>query len=480
VKRLQNFINNEFVDPASGRWFEDLEPATSLTIAEVPDSDERDVILAVNAAETAFPGWSRTSQSERGSILRRIADLIDAHLEELALLESDDTGKPIALARRLDIPRSASNFRFFGSAIETFASEAHPMADGTLNYTLRQPVGVVGCISPWNLPLYLFSWKIAPALAAGCTVVAKPSELTPLTANRLAELCAEAGLPAGVLNIVHGYGSTVGAAISTNPAVKAISFTGGTTTGWAIASATATSFKKLALEMGGKNPVLIFADADYDEALSTTLQSSFRNQGEICLCGSRIYVESSLYERFKADFVARTAALRVGDPREASTDLGAVISAGHFDKVMGYIDLAHGEGGKVLTGGEAVKLTGRCADGWFIRPTIIEGLSLECRTNQEEIFGPVVTIAPFETEEEALDLANGTPYGLAVTIWTNDLKRAHRLASQLVFGTVWVNCWMLRDLRVPFGGAKASGLGREGGLEALKFFTEPKNVTIKI
>ncbi len=380
----------------------------------------------------------------------------------------------------MDIPRAVANFRFFASAILHEQSEAHLMDDVAVNYTDRSPIGVVGCISPWNLPLYLFTWKIAPALAAGNCVVAKPSEVTPMTAYRMAQLCAKAGMPPGTLNIVHGLGPKVGAAITEHPEIKAISFTGGTRTGQQIARTAAPMFKKLSLELGGKNPVVIFADCDFEEMLRTTVLSSFRNQGQICLCGSRILVERPLYERFREAFVERVKALRVGDPADPGSDLGAVVSGPHMEKVLSYITLAREEGGTVLCGGERVRLAGDLADGWYIAPTVIEGLGPACRTNQEEIFGPVVTIAPFDTEEEALSVANGTPYGLASVLWTNDLKRAHRMAHRLESGIVWVNCWMVRDLRTPFGGMKQSGVGREGGVEALRFFTEAKNVCIKL
>jgi aminomuconate-semialdehyde/2-hydroxymuconate-6-semialdehyde dehydrogenase len=417
---------------------------------------------------------------ERSAILLRLADLIQQHTADLARTESQDTGKPVALARRMDIPRAAANFRFFATALLHHTSSTHQTDAEALNYTLRQPLGVVGCISPWNLPLYLFTWKIAPALAAGNTVVAKPSELAPATAFRLGELAVQAGMPAGVLNIVHGLGAMAGQAIVEHPDVKAISFTGGTATGARIAATAAPMFKKLSLELGGKNPALVFADCDYEHTLSTLVRASFTNQGQICLCSSRILVERSLYERFRNDFVERVRTLKVGDPNDEVNTLGALISAGHRDKVLGYIELAQQEGGTVLCGGKAVKPTGRCASGYFLEPIVIEGLPQMCRTNQEEIFGPVVTLQPFDDEHEALQLANGVRYGLSATVWTTHLQRAHRVAAALEAGVVWVNCWLLRDLRTPFGGMKDSGVGREGGWEALNFFTEQKNVCVKL
>ncbi|MEL6844361.1 MAG: aldehyde dehydrogenase, partial [Bacteroidota bacterium] len=413
------------------------------------------------------------------ALLQRLSSLIEQNLDVLAAAESRDNGKPVSLAKAVDIPRAASNFRFFATAIMQFASESHQMPGQGINYTLRQPIGVVGCISPWNLPLNLFSWKIAPALAAGNCVVAKPSEVTPMTAYLLSELAIEAGFPPGVLNIVHGNGPDTGSAIVSHPEIKAVSFTGGTQTGKAISSIAAPMFKKLSLELGGKNPNIIFADCEYEQMLETSVRSSFANQGEICLCGSRIFVERSLYDRFKRDFVERVAALQVGDPQDDAVNLGAIVSEAHMQKVLSYIELAKQEGGSVLCGGERLRRTGRCEDGWFIAPTVIEGLTHDCRTNQEEIFGPVVTIMPFDTEEEVLTYANSTPYGLACSVWTSDLNRAHRVAAHIQSGIVWVNCWMLRDLRTPFGGTKQSGVGREGGFEALRFFTEPKNVCIQ-
>ncbi|TGE20605.1 aldehyde dehydrogenase [Hymenobacter aquaticus] len=478
--QLQNFINGQFVPPAAGRYLDNVEPATGQVYSQIPDSDATDVAQAVAAAQAAFPAWRALPAEKRGRLLVRIAELIERDLERLAQAESQDNGKPVALARVVDIPRAASNFAFFGTGIGHFSSESHFQEGQSLNYTVRHPLGVVGCISPWNLPLYLFTWKIAPALAAGNCVVAKPSEITPATAYWLGELCQEAGLPAGVLNIVHGTGPGAGQAIVEHPLVKAISFTGGTKTGEHIARTAAPMFKKLSLELGGKNPNLIFADSDLAAAVSTSVQSSFSNQGQICLCGSRIFIERPIYEQFKEAFLARVQGLKVGDPLLESSRQGALVSEAHLEKVLSYIELAQREGGQLLAGGQRVHLEGRCADGFFLAPTVFEGLAPDCRTNREEIFGPVVTLTPFDTEEEVLDWANGTDYGLSATIWTRDLDRAHRVAHQLHAGVVWINTWLLRDLRTPFGGMKNSGVGREGGLEALRFFTEPQNVCVKL
>jgi len=446
---------------------------------QIPDSNEKDIAVAVTAAKRAFPTWSVTPAEERFKILNRIATIIDEHLDELALAETTDTGKPLWLSKRVDIPRASSNFRFFATGIMHFASESHTMENKAINYTLRQPIGIVGCISPWNLPLYLFTWKIAPALAAGNCVIAKPSEVTPITAFLLSRLCKEAGLPDGVLNIVHGQGSTTGEAIIKHPDIKAISFTGSTRAGVRIASIAAPMFKKLSLELGGKNPNIIFADCNWEKMLKTTTQSSFSNQGQICLCGSRIIIEETVYDRFKKEFIEQVQQLKVGDPLEDTSKQGALVSQQHFEKVMKAIDTAKQEGGTILCGGKAVILEGRCANGFFIEPTVIEGLGCQCKTNTEEIFGPVVTLQKFETEEEALQLANACSYGLSATIWTQNISRANRVSAQVEAGIVWVNCWLLRDLRTPFGGIKNSGVGREGGWEALRFFTEAKNVCVE-
>ena len=480
MEKILNYIDGQFAAPLANKYLDNYDPARGMVYNLIPDSDEGDVNNAVRAARSAFPSWSSMSTEKRSAILNRIADLIERDQDVLALAESIDNGKTVSSARSLDIPRASANMRFFATAILHFSSDAHITGADAVNYTLRSPLGVVGCISPWNLPLYLFTWKIAPALAAGCTVVAKPSELAPMTAFLFSKLCIEAGLPNGVLNIVHGSGAKAGQAIVENPNVAAISFTGGTHTGRKIASTAAPMFKKLSLELGGKNPNIIFADCDFQETLNVTIRSSFSNQGEICLCGSRILVENSLYDHFIDAFVERVRQLQVGDPLEASTDVGALISENHLNKVAGYIELARREGGQILTGGNRVTLGGRCERGYFLEPTIITGLDQQCKTNQEEIFGPVVTVMPFDDEEHAIDLANESNYGLSATIWTENLKRAHRVSAHLNNGIVWVNCWLFRDLRTPFGGMKHSGMGREGGWEALRFFTESKNVCIKL
>lgn len=474
---IQNYIGGKFVAPIGGQYLDNVNPATGEVYGKIPDSGPEDVDAAVQAAAAAFPAWAAMPLEQRHDILRGISDGIMANLDRLAEAESLDSGKTITTARTVDIPRAALNFKFFATALLHFASESHQMP-GAISYTLRQPLGVVGGISPWNLPLYLFTWKVAPALAAGNCVIGKPSEVTPYTAYLLGEICNAAGLPPGVFNIVHGLGPRAGEAIVRHPQIKAVSFTGSTRAGAEIARIAAPMFKKLSLELGGKNPNLIFADCDYDRMLQTTVSSSFNNQGQICLCGSRIYVEQPIYEKFKNDFVAAVKNMKVGDPADPASRLGAVVSKLHFDKVLSYIELAKQEGGTILCGGHQIQLPGRLTDGFYIAPTVVEGLTLECRTNQEEIFGPVVTIQPFDTDDEALALANGVPYGLSSTLWTNNLARTQRFAAELQAGIVWVNCWLLRDLRTPFGGVKQSGVGREGGWEAMRFFTETKSVTI--
>lgn len=478
--QIKNYINGKLIAATSNQWLYNIAPATGKVYGQIPDSDECDVDKAVEAAKTAFYAWSNLSAEKRGDYLTDISKRITEKLEFLAQAESKDTGKPLWLTRQTDIPRAASNFKFFGTGIQHFASESHFMEETAVNYTLRRPMGVAGCISPWNLPLYLFTWKIAPALAAGNTVVAKPSELTPLTAFYLSEICIEAGLPPGVLNIVHGLGAKVGAAIVKHPDVPVISFTGGTRTGKEISKIAAPMFKKLSLELGGKNPFIVFEDATLEDAVNTAVRASFTNQGQICLCGSRLFVQQTIYNKFKEQFIKQVQAIKVGNPADDASFMGALVSQQHLEKIVSYVELAQKEGGTILTGGKRVFLDGELSGGYFYLPTVIEGLSYLCRTNQEEIFGPVVTLQPFNTEEEVVEYANSTSYGLASSIWTNDVKRAHRIAEKIKTGIVWINCWMLRDLRTPFGGMKSSGVGREGGWEALRFFTEPKNVCIKL
>ena len=479
MQKILNYIDGSYCEPIKGAWMDNYNPSDGSVYSKIAHSTSEDISAAYTAAKNAFPDWSNSTIETRSRIMLRIANLIEENLDQLAEAEARDNGKPLTLAKAVDIPRASSNFRFFGNAITQFSSEAHESVGlNTMNFTLRQPIGVVGCISPWNLPLYLFTWKIAPAIAAGNTVVAKPSEVTPMTAYLLGEICTEAGLPKGVLNIVHGTGPSAGQAIVEHPNIKAISFTGGTQTGAHIARTAAPMFKKLSLELGGKNPNLIFADCDYDKMLAVTVKSSFANQGQICLCGSRIFVEKSIYETFKKDFVAKVAALKVGNPFDSDSNLGALVSKPHLEKVESYIQIAEEEGGKILYGGKRVKVDGS-PDGYYLQPTVIEVFDDQCRVNQEEIFGPVVTLMPFETEEEALQMANGVKYGLSATLWTSNLNRTMRLSKKLESGIVWVNTWLNRDLRTPFGGVKDSGVGREGGFEALRFFTEAKNVCIR-
>lgn len=477
--RLTHLIGGQLQAPSSDAWLDVEDPATASVHAQGADGTAADVDAAVAAGRAAFPTWSGLPPSWRARWLDRLADALEARAEEFAQAESLDTGKPLRLVREIEIPRSIANLRFFAAAAMQFGSESHHGEAG-LNYTLRQPLGVVACISPWNLPLYLFTWKIAPALAAGNCVVAKPSEVTPLTAFLFGELSREVGLPPGVLNIVHGRGDTVGRALVEHPHIEAISFTGSTAVGREIATRCAPRLRKVSLELGGKNPAIVFDDAPRERLFDTLLRAAFQNSGQICLCASRILVQRGFYEEFRERFVAAARQLVVGDPRESATTTGPLVSQTHFDKVSGHLALAREEGGRVLCGGEPVAVEGRCARGRFIAPTVIEGLGPDARTNTEEIFGPVVTLQPFDDEADALRLANAGSYGLAATIWTRDVARAHRVARDVRAGIVWINTWMLRDLRTPFGGMGQSGLGREGGLEAMRLFTEPRNICLSM
>lgn len=474
MHRFRHWIDGQARDAAGSRWLDVHDPANARAYAQVAAGDGADVELAVAAAQAAFPAWSALPHSERARWLEALASALEARLEDFARAESRDAGKPIRLAREAEIPRAVSNLRFFAHAATQFASESHHGQAG-LNYTLRAPLGVVATISPWNLPLYLFTWKIAPALAAGNTVVAKPSEVTPASASLLGELAAQIGFPQGVLNIVHGLGPEVGESLVRHPAVRAISFTGSTAVGRRIAGIAAPLLRKVSLELGGKNPTLVFADSDWRAHLDTLVRSAFQNSGQICLCGSRVLIERSIYDEVRDALVERAQALKIGEPADESTALGPLVSQAHYDKVLAALERARGEGGRVLCGGHALD-----RPGWYVAPTVIEGLGPDCASNREEIFGPVVTLQPFDDEAQALALANAGDYGLSASVWTRDLNRAHRLAAQLRVGMVWINTWLQRDLRTPFGGVGASGLGREGGAEAMRFFTDAKNVGLHL
>lgn len=479
MEKILNYIGGNLVEPASNAWLDDTDPATGKVYAQVPDSNEADLAAAVEAANKAFPAWSALQAEERAAYLFKLADLLEENMEEFARAESIDNGKPVDIARSGDIPRSAANVRFYAAGVTHFASESHTMGDIAINYTLRDPLGIVGTISPWNFPLHLFTWKMAPALAAGNCVISKPPELTPMTAYLFTKLCVQAGLPAGVLNVLHGRGSEIGAKLVDHKDIKAVSFTGGTQTGKTIAAAAAPMLKKVSFELGGKNPTVVFADADFEKAVAGAIKGAFANQGQVCLCGSRVLVERSIYNKFRDAFVAEAQKIKPADPLAEGTKMGAMISKEHMEKVLGHIEVAEQEGGTILTGGKRAQVGGRCADGYFIEPTVIEGLPNDCRTNQEEIFGPVATLIPFDDEAEAVTLANGVEYGLAASIWTENVHRANRVARAVDAGIIWVNTWNTRDMRTPFGGMKNSGMGREGGWESLRFFTEPKNVCLK-
>lgn len=480
VQKIQNYINGEFCDALSGKTLTNYEPATGATTTTIPASGAKDVDMAVEAAKKAFPAWSALTINERSQCLRKLSQLIEDNIDELAMAETIDNGKPIDVSRAVDIPRAAYNLRFYADAITQFSGESYISNSSTINYVRHDAIGVVACISPWNLPLYSFTWKVAPALAAGNCVVGKPSEVTPLTAYLFSQLCKEAGLPPGVFNVVHGTGADVGTRISEHPDIKAITFTGSTQTGEKIAAIAAPRFKKLALEMGGKNPTIVFEDCDFEKTVSEVVRAAFSNQGQICLCGSRIFVQKAIYDKFLSALIEKTKSLKLGDPLLSGTQQGAVVSKAQFDKVLSYIDLAKKEGGNIVCGGEAARVSGRCEKGWFIQPTLITGLDNSCRTNQEEIFGPVAVVMPFESEAQVTELANAVKYGLSASVFTQNISRAHRMAKNIHSGIVWVNTWMNRDLRTPFGGVKDSGMGREGGMEALRFFTEPKTVCVQI
>ncbi|MBL7545389.1 MAG: aldehyde dehydrogenase [Bdellovibrionaceae bacterium] len=475
MEKILNYINGEWLAPVQGQYLPNKNPSTGETYSLVPDSDAEDAERAITAAYGAFKSWSQTTVRQRSDLLRKLAELIKENATKLAHDESMDNGKPLRLASEVDIPRSELNFRFFADMAISLHGEAYRSDPNTVSYTEYAPLGPVVCISPWNLPLYLLTWKIAPALAAGCTVVAKPSEITPMTAYRLSQLVAQAGFPKGVINFLHGRGASLGEKLATDARVKAISFTGSTQTGRIISGMASPHFKKLALEMGGKNPVLIFQDAEYEKTLNTVVRSSFSNQGQICLCGSRIFIQRPLYDQFKNDFVERVARLKVGDPGDEASDLGAVVSEDHQKKILSYIQKAKDEGGVILTGGEKLSL----GSGYYVAPTVIENLRWDSCVNQDEIFGPVVTLTPFESEEHVVSMANSTRYGLAASVWTTNIQCAQRMVRGLDVGIVWVNTWMNRDLRTPFGGVKESGYGREGGLEALKFFSEVKTICVE-
>lgn len=490
MQKVLNFIDGRFAAASGERWLDDVDPATGRVHAQVASSDKSDVQAAIDAAKAAFAGWSRTPAVERSRLLVKTAELLEKNLERFALAESEDAGKPISSTRTIDVPRSAANIRHFGTLVPHLSSEWYDSDGGgmpggmpSINYTMRRARGVAGIISPWNYPLHLLTWKISPALAVGSTVVAKPSEVTPRTASMLCELFQEAGLPAGVFNVVHGLGTDAGGAIVTHPEVPTISFTGSTNVGQWIAEHAGKMLKRVSLELGGKNPFVVFEDADINKALDISARAAFSNQGQICLCGSRALVHESKLALFVEGLMQRAKAIRVGDPLESETQMGPLVSKAQFEKVSSMVDNARKLGGKFHCGGGPVassELPERCKGGYFYQATVITGLDPACSVEQEEIFGPVVTVQPFCDEAHAIALANGTKYGLSASVFTQDLTRAHRVAAAIDSGVVWVNGWNIRDMRTPFGGMKQSGVGREGGLDAMRFFTEPKNICLAL
>ena len=474
--KVENYVNGNFV--STEETIEDTNPATGKIIANIPRSKPDDVQKAVLAADNAREYWSNLNLEDRRVWLKKIADALESRAEEIAKLESLDTGKPIKLARAVDALRSVANFRFFAEFSKDFVGETFEMDDAT-NHVIYKPAGVAGLITPWNLPLYLLSWKIAPAIVMGNTVVAKPSELTPLTANLLAEVIHEIGLPQGVVNIVHGLGHEAGQTIVSHPKVNLISFTGGTITGKKVAETAAPMFKKLSLELGGKNATIVLDDVNIDSAIPEIARSGFLNQGQVCLCGSRILISHKIWDEFVEKFVTYIEGMKVGDPSSDDSDLGALVSFSHRDKVESYIHLAQREGGEILCGGKIPNLEPPFDKGAFLEPTVVSNLDYQSRTSNEEIFGPVVTLHQFKTDDEAIEMANCTDYGLAGSVWTSDSTRGKELAEKIETGMVWVNTWLHRDLRVPFGGVKDSGIGTEGGRWSLSFFSQPVNICVK-
>jgi aminomuconate-semialdehyde/2-hydroxymuconate-6-semialdehyde dehydrogenase len=480
--QLPCLIGGEFI--TTPRAFDNINPVNGRRICTVSEADGALVERAVQAARAALRGpWGRLSVAERSALLRKVAERIEQRFEEFVAAEVADTGKTLQQARTLDIPRGAANFRAYAELAFGRASECFEMATadgrGALNYAVHKPVGVVAVIAPWNLPFLLLTWKVAPALACGNTVIAKPSEETPSSATLLAQVMQEAGLPPGVFNVVHGFGpDSTGAALVSHPEVNAVAFTGESATGSAIMRSAAASVKALSFELGGKNAALVFADADFEAALTGTVRSVFANTGQVCLCSERVYVERPLFERFVAALAQRARALQLGGPEQA--DMGPLISRAHRDKVLGYYRLARSERGEIVCGGGVPSFGDERDAGAFIEPTIVRGLPEQARCVREEIFGPVCHVAPFDTEDEAIALANDTPYGLAAAVWTTNLQRAHRVARAMDVGICWVNDWFLRDLRTPFGGVKLSGIGREGGMHSLAFFSETQNICVKL